>query len=147
MATAKKIKELRRFRNMTQQALSDSVGISVRLIQKYESGERTPKEENKEKLARALNVSCRALAESNLNTCEDVMATLFELEKEYGEIIIETIGSRIAVCIDNTAINKMLESWKKMKEQLTKEELTEWQLNYKGGVANAESETAGIYRA
>ena len=59
MTTAQKLKDARAFRDMTQQALSDVTGISVRLIQKYESGVRTPKDENLEKLANALRISQR----------------------------------------------------------------------------------------
>jgi len=130
MAMNKKLKDIRSFRNITQQALSDATGISVRLIQKYESGERVPKDDNLEKLARALNVNNRALTEPSLVSYEDVMFTLFELEKEYGEITLIPMGGKTAICIDSNGLNDILMKWKKAKEERSKESLEEWQLTY-----------------
>lgn len=130
MNTAQKLKEARTFRNMTQQSLSDATGISVRLIQKYEAGTRTPKNENIEKLADALCISPKALSEISIATYEDVMFMLFELEKEYGEIIIKPISGKNAICIDSIPLNNRLMSWKKVKEKLSDEEMKEWQMTY-----------------
>lgn len=130
MTTAQKLKDARAFRDMTQQALSDVTGISVRLIQKYESGVRTPKDENLEKLASALRISPKALSEVTIGTYEDVMFMLFELEKEYGKITIEPMAGKAAICIDNRTLTDMLYSWKQAKEERAAEELREWEVTY-----------------
>ncbi len=130
MTTAQKLKGARAFRNMTQQALSDATGISVRLIQKYESGVRSPKVENLEKLASALHISPKALAEASLNTCEDVLFMLFELEKGYGKISIELMDGKASVGIDNRTLSDLLLSWKKAKEELTEKDFQEWEMTY-----------------
>ena len=130
MTTAQKLKDARAFRDMTQQALSDVTGISVRLIQKYESGVRTPKDENLEKLANALRISPKALSEVAIGTYEDVMFMLFELEKEYGKITIEPIAGKAAICIDNRTLTDMLLSWKQAKEERAAEDLREWEMTY-----------------
>ena len=126
MEMNKKLKDIRSFRNITQQALSDATGISVRLIQKYESGERVPKDENLERISKALNVNSRALTDPSLVSYEDVIFTLFELEKEYGEITLEPMGGKTAICIDNRHLNNMLMKWKKAKEERSKEDLEEY---------------------
>ena len=130
MTTAQKLKDARAFRNMTQQALSDVTGISVRLIQKYESGVRTPKDENLEKLAGALRISPKALSEVTIGTYEDVMFMLFELEKEYGKITIEPMAGKAAICIDNRTLTDMLYTWKQAKEERAVEDLQEWEMTY-----------------
>lgn len=50
----KRIRERRKFLGMTQEELADKVDISTMSIRRYESGERLPKHETVEKIAKAL---------------------------------------------------------------------------------------------
>lgn len=52
----KRIKLLRKDKNLTQKKLSELVGLSEISIRKYENGERTPKFDALEKISEALNV-------------------------------------------------------------------------------------------
>lgn len=130
MTTAHKLKDARAFRDMTQQALSDVTEVSIRLIQKYESDVRIPKDENLGKLTNTLRISPKALSEASIETYEDVMFMLFELEEEYGKITIEPIAGKAAICIDNRALTDMLFSWKQSKEERAAEDLREWEMTY-----------------
>lgn len=51
------LKELRKARGMTQQDLANESGVSLPSIRKYETGAILPRNENIEKLAKALKVS------------------------------------------------------------------------------------------
>ena len=53
---SKNIKEIRNKKNITQKELADILGVTVRTIQNYESGNREPKIGALEELAKALNV-------------------------------------------------------------------------------------------
>lgn len=55
---AKRIRELREARNMTQKELAQRTGVSQVSIYMYESGETTPKAAIVGKLASALGVTC-----------------------------------------------------------------------------------------
>lgn len=50
----KRIRERRKFLGMTQEELADKINISTMSIRRYESGERLPKHETVEKIAKAL---------------------------------------------------------------------------------------------
>lgn len=51
-----KIRDRRKWRNLTQQQLADAAGMSVMSIRRYESGEREPTERTVETIAQVLNV-------------------------------------------------------------------------------------------
>ena len=57
MTTGEKIRQQRRLFNITQEELSRLVGVSLKTIQRWETGERSPRLEEANKLSEALNVS------------------------------------------------------------------------------------------
>ena len=56
MTVGDRIKEARKRANLTQQEVSDKLGIKVPSYQQYESGKRNPKRETLQKIAEALEV-------------------------------------------------------------------------------------------
>ena len=72
---------------MTQRELSLAVGFDEKsadvCIAQYESNVRMPKEELPRKIAAALDANYRSLYEPTLYAAEDVMYSLFELDKHY----------------------------------------------------------------
>ena len=85
MAVGDRIKRARNLRGMTQKELGIAIGFEeksadIRIAQ-YESNTRTPKEELLHKIAEVLDVNYRSLYEPTLYAAEDVMYTLFELER------------------------------------------------------------------
>jgi len=84
--------QIRKSKNLTQQALADSMGIHVNQIKRYESGQSDPSLDALVRLARALHVSLDDLVfdESERGPSED-LALQFEAishmpEKEKGII-------------------------------------------------------------
>lgn len=65
MEFAKKLKELRKEKGLTQEELANQVFVSRTLISKYESGAIYPTKENAEKIAQFFNVSLSDLIDSN----------------------------------------------------------------------------------
>ena len=57
MAIGNNIREKRHLRSMTQKELAKMTGLGITTIQGYESGKFIPKQENLEKIAKALDVS------------------------------------------------------------------------------------------
>ena len=61
MTVGDRIKEARKRANLTQQEVSDKLGIKVPSYQQYESGKRNPKRETLQKIAEALEVDASDL--------------------------------------------------------------------------------------
>ena len=148
MAIGDRIKHARSFRGMTQRELGLAVGFDeksadVRIAQ-YESNVRTPKEELLRKIAAVLDVNYRSLYEPTLYAAEDVMYSLFELDKHYPglrlyEIVDESDPDfperHIAISFRTKLLDSFMEEWMLRKKQLASEEITqkeylEWQLNW-----------------
>lgn len=55
------MKEIRERKNMTRQELADSIGVSVRTVGRYETGDRLPDIDRQEKIAFCLGVSVEEL--------------------------------------------------------------------------------------
>ena len=56
MSIGEKIRQQRRLLDMKQEELSRRTGVSLKTIQRWESGERSPRMEEMDKLAEVLNV-------------------------------------------------------------------------------------------
>lgn len=65
MEFAKKLKELRKEKGLTQEELANQLFVSRTLISKYESGAIYPTKENAEKIAQFFNVNLSDLIDSN----------------------------------------------------------------------------------
>jgi len=141
MAIGERIKRIRNFRKLTQAQLGEAVGLSDVRIRQYEIGNRTPKEDMIQVLAKALNCNYRSIYEPSLYAAEDVMYALFELDEHYNMPLYEVANpeapteKHIAVGFDYSLLDDFLNTWKKKKEDLasgkiTKEEYFEWKINW-----------------
>lgn len=63
MSIGKKIKELRKSKNISQEKLADELGVSQAMVAQYESGKRNPKIETLNRIAKALTVDISSLVE------------------------------------------------------------------------------------
>ncbi|WDL98161.1 helix-turn-helix domain-containing protein [Alicyclobacillus sp. ALC3] len=63
-----KLRNIRKRKGFTQKQLADSMGITVRAYQHYETGSRTPNIEKASKLAEILEVSLDELSVRNCST-------------------------------------------------------------------------------
>jgi len=144
MAMGERIRYIRNLRGMTQKWLGMAIGFDektadVRMAQ-YESGTRTPKENYVTDIAKALDVSPKALDLPDIDSYVGLAHTLFALEDIYG-IRISEIDGEVCLRLDKakgTAYVSMFELfsvWQGEAEKLksgvtTKEEYDAWRYNY-----------------
>jgi transcriptional regulator with XRE-family HTH domain len=79
--SGERLKDLRERRGVTQEALAATVGISVRLLQKYEAGENDPSTDNAAKLAEALTTTIDYLADRVPDSAPYIQGDLSLLER------------------------------------------------------------------
>ncbi len=148
MAVGDRIKRIRNFRGMTQRELGIAIGFDEKTadirIAQYESNTRTPKEELLRKIALALDVNYRSLYEPTLYAAEDIMYTLFELDEHYPATQLYEITDtsdpqfpekHMSISFKHNLLDDFLLEWQLRKKQLangeiTKEEYTEWKINW-----------------
>lgn len=130
MAIGEQIKRIRNFRKWTQAQLGKAVGLSDVRIRQYEIGNRIPKENMIQELAKALDCNYRSIYEPSLYAAEDVMYTLFELDEHYDMNLYEVANpddpteKHIAVGFDYSLLDDFLSNWKKKKEDLASGKIT-----------------------
>ena len=66
MAIGERIKQIRNFRKLTQAQLGKAVGLSDVRIRQYEIGNRIPKEDMIQELAKALDCNYRSIYKPSL---------------------------------------------------------------------------------
>lgn len=121
MAIGERIKRIRNFRKLTQAQLGEAVGLSDVRIRQYETGNRTPKEDMIQELAKALNCNYRSIYEPSLYAAEDVMYALFKLDEHYNMPLYEVANPKnptekhIAVGFDYSLLDDFLNTWKRKK--------------------------------
>jgi len=80
---AKKLKELRALRGMSQEYLAEESHVSLRTIQRIENKESAPTGETIKRIAVALDINIKELAGSNaLNETSDLKGTIVFLKKQ-----------------------------------------------------------------
>ena len=143
MSIGKRINFFRNKRQMTQKQLGIMIGFpersaDIRMAQ-YEAGTRTPKADVADKLAKALDVSPRALNTPEIDDPIGLMHTLFALEDMYGIQIGEIDGE---VCLrisrehsshNSTAL--LLQNWNRVQNErnngsISEEEYEAWKYHY-----------------
>lgn len=76
-----RLRELREHKNLTQDELAGRVGISLRLLQKYESGDVDPSLDNATRLAEELDTSVDYLAGMAVDPVPGSPANLSPIER------------------------------------------------------------------
>lgn len=144
MAIGERIRYIRNLRNMTQKFLGMTIGFDektadVRVAQ-YESGTRTPKENYVVEIAKALEVSPKALDLPDIDSYVGLAHTLFALEDLYG-LKIGDIDGEVCLHLDKSrgitylSMFDIFTAWQRESEKLasgeiTKEEYDAWRYNY-----------------
>ena len=144
MAIGERIRYIRNLRNMTQKWLGMAIGFDektadVRIAQ-YESGTRSPKENYIADIAKALEVSPKALDLPDIDSYVGLAHTLFALEDIYG-LHIGEIDGEICLRLDKSkgttylSMFDIFHSWHEMAVKLkngeiTKDEYDTWRYNY-----------------
>ena len=145
MATGERIRFFRNLRGMTQKYLGLMLGFpensaDVRLAQ-YESEDRTPKADLTAQMARALDVSPRAISVPDIDTMDGLMHTLFALEDRNLLRIQDADG---LIClranifeggIQAADLDQRLRAWQEQSAKfqagkISKEEYDRWRYRY-----------------
>ena len=136
-----RIKKLREKRRLTQKQLAALSGISESALRSYELGDRKPKKEVLEHIAKALRVRPEYLSTPEFGPHLEFFYALLENDKLYGYAITE-IDGRPAITgglyTVGLTFDGFLRDWNKMKKKLdakeiTREEYEDWKETYDSG--------------
>ena len=135
MKIGTKIRQIRRHRHMTQRELGERIGLGesgANRIAQYEISYRTPKRDQINKIAYALDVSEKVLSIEADESLQTLLQHLFWLDQE-DSTLIELIpvnegncqlpckpsdNNHIAIVIHDTAFQELLTSWNTEKSLL-----------------------------
>ena len=133
LSQGSRISFARQFRHMTQDELSDALGITGenkrRTMTRYERGERNPKEDRLEDISRILITNIDLIKNYDFKDSDDIIYFLLWLEEYYP-------GMRIDLNLKpNDRLNSFVKEWNEMKKKreirkISYEDYIEWKLNY-----------------
>lgn len=143
MTVAKKIKEIRKSKNMTQLEVAQRAGINPSLYRQYECEVKYPQKEALCKIADALDVDVAFLQPQKEQTPMALLALLYNLIEEYGDIKMVNKGGTVMFGIDN--MTHPLENFKlqdalKAHSKMSVDEFKKWLINYPSKVHNGKIE-------
>lgn len=120
MQTGERIRRARKAAGFTQDQVAARLGKSKGLVANYESGYRTPDDETLSAIAETLGVTCQSLEDRHLDTVQDVLEVLFQMDEEgFGVEPVETKnGIVIAVDPDAPHAPKLIMALEIWNEQL-----------------------------
>lgn len=129
----------RQFRLMTQDNVSDKLGLTGeckrRTMTRYEKGERNPKDDRTLEIANILNVNYNAIKKYEYKDPIEIIYTLMWLEELIPNYNID-LSSIPSINDKNILIiKKSLEEWnnmriKRAKREISYETYVDWKLNY-----------------
>ena len=136
----------RQFRFMSQDELSDKLGITGenkrRTMTRYEKGQRNPKEDRTKIIAEILNINYNTIKKYDYRNPIDIVYTLIWLEELIPNYSIELASTKNLSSADVLKIQIAIDKWNKMKSKRDKREIsykeyTNWKLTYDfGGDSN-----------
>lgn len=139
LSQGQRIAFAREFRFMTQDELSDKLGITGenkrRTMTRYEKGDRNPKEERTKKIADILNVNYNAIKKYDYKNPINVVYILMWLEELLPSIRVELSDTKNLSDQDVLKIKKGIHEWNLMKSKreqrkISYKEYIEWKLTY-----------------
>lgn len=128
MATVgENIRKHRKALGLSVVGLAEKVGMTEGAIRHYESGIRTPGEDQLKKIARALDVSREMLEDHKIESARDLVSALLQLEDEFGLVPDMCDGG---LWIDPKAKNaqktvEVIGTWGEIRHRLITGEITQ----------------------
>ena len=129
----------REFRYMTQDNVSDKLGLTGeckrRSMARYERGDRVPKEERLQEIANILNINVKCLKEYDFKNEEDMIYILLWMEELYPRMNIDLGLSEAIPKESDIKLKRFFEEWNAMKEkrvdlEVSYDDYVEWKLQY-----------------
>ena len=139
LSQGSRIAFVREFRYMTQENVSDKLGLTGeckrRSMARYERGDRVPKEERLQEIANILNVNVKCLKEYDFRNKEDMIYILLWMEELYPRMNIDLGLSETIPKESENKLKRFFEEWNVMREKRSNYELSyddyiEWKLQY-----------------
>ena len=139
LSQGSRIAFVREFRYMTQDNVSDKLGLTGeckrRSMARYERGDRVPKEERLQEIANILNINVKCLKEYDFKNEEDMIYILLWMEELYPRMNIDLGLSESLPKESDIKLKRFFDEWNVMKEKRTNLELSyddyvEWKLQY-----------------
>jgi len=138
LSQGERIAFVRQFRKMTQDEVSDKLGLDGenkrRSMVRYESGDRKPKENRLLEIANILKVNPKIIKEYNFQNQEDLIYMLLWMEEQYPRMsldfnILEYLQEQ------NKFLLNFMDEWndmrrKRLSHEITYEEYIEWKFQY-----------------
>lgn len=140
MSTGSRIKRYRKAAGMTQKQLGEAIGLGESAVRNYERDIRTPKKDQLDAMAEAMDIAPEALYDIDANNAREALEVLFRLEGTLGLKPVETKdGIAIAVSPDAPGAQKSaaaLKAWKRMRDDLeagkiSKDDYGRWKASFK----------------
>lgn len=128
MATVgENMRKHRKAQGLSVVGLAEKVGMTEGAIRHYESGIRTPGEDQLKKIARALDVSPKMLEDHKIESARDLVSALLQLEDEFGLVPDMCDGG---LWIDPKAKNaqktvEVIGAWGEIRHRLITGEITQ----------------------
>lgn len=117
----KSIRNVRMRRNMTQRELANAIeGIGESALRSYELGERSPKQDALERIAKALDVAPACFDTYGIERDDELVHALFLLEDRFG---IEPCADG-SIRFTDEAIQSCVCTWRDWKEFLEEGKIT-----------------------
>lgn len=117
----KSIRNVRMRRNMTQRELANAIeGIGESALRSYELGERSPKQDALERIAKALDVAPACFDTYVIDRYDELVHALFLLEDRFG---IEPCADG-SIRFTDEAIQSCVCTWRDWKEFLEEGKIT-----------------------
>ena len=139
LSQGSRIAFVRQFRRMSQDNVSDKLGITGeckrRTMTRYERGDRNPKDDRTLEISQILNVSLNSIKKYDYKDPIDVLYTFMWLEEIIPKYKID-LSKVPNVKKDNILfIKKFIDEWEKMRSKRNKREISydeyiEWKLTY-----------------
>ena len=138
LSQGERIAFVRQFRRMTQDEVSDKLGLDGenkrRSMVRYESGDRKPKENRLLEIANILKVNPKIIKEYNFQNQEDLIYMLLWMEEQYPRMsldfnILEYLQDQ------NKLLLNFMDEWndmrrKRLSHEITYDEYVEWKFQY-----------------
>ena len=129
----------RQFRFMTQDDVSDKLGLTGeckrRTMTRYEKGNRNPKDDRTSEIAKILDININAIKKYDYKEPIDLLYTLMWLEELIPKYQIDI--SKVPNINDENIVmfKQFINEWNVMREKRNKREITyeeyiEWKLNF-----------------
>lgn len=140
MSQGSRIAFARQFRLMTQDNVSDKLGLTGeckrRTMTRYEKGNRNPKEDRTREIADILNVNYNAIKKYEYTDVIDVIYSLMWLEELIPNYHIDLSDVPYVDESQIVSIRNFINEWDYMRNKRLKREITyydyiNWKLNYK----------------